>query len=60
MSASDSSATDIKLALNDLPSLSPNMVQDVTITKNGADKTITVTFSSDLGIKFKNKNKDQN
>jgi hypothetical protein len=45
-----SSANDIKNALNDLPTLAPNLVYNVTVTsQSGNDLIYLVTFSSDLG-----------
>ncbi len=49
MSAIQSTQTDIKLALNDLPTLYSNLVQDVNIVDNGDNKVIKITFSSQLG-----------
>ncbi len=46
----DSTDADIKMALNDLPTLSPNLVQNVSIDDTGSDITINITYSSDLGI----------
>lgn len=47
---SSSSSNDIKLALNDLPTLYPNLVLDVVNVDAGStDKAFTVKFSSDLG-----------
>jgi hypothetical protein len=49
LSAIQSTQTDIKLALNDLPTLYSNLVQDVNIVDNGDNKVIKITFSSQLG-----------
>lgn len=49
MSAIQSTQTDIKQALNDLPTLYSNLVQDVNIIDNGDNKVIKITFSSQLG-----------
>ena len=47
---SSSTSNDIKQALNDLPTLYPNLVLDVVNVDAGStDKAFTVKFSSDLG-----------
>ena len=59
---SDSTAKDIKDALNDLPTLYPNLIMDVnqTLESNGKDLVLIIKFSPELGIRssfelFKNK-----
>lgn len=47
--SSTSSTTDVQAALNDLPTLYPNLVTNVNQTISGTDKTFIITFSSDLG-----------
>ena len=57
----DSTAKDIKDALNDLPTLYPNLIMEVnqTIAPNGKDLDLIIKFSPELGIclfyLFKNK-----
>ena len=48
----DSTARDIKDALNDLPTLYPNLIMDVnqTIASNGKDLVLIIKFSPELGI----------
>ena len=47
-----SSVTDVKNALNDLPTLYPNMVLDVNVTLSldGNDVVYNVIFSPDIGM----------
>ena len=46
-----STLDDIRNALNDLPTLAPNLVTNVTVTSQPGDSDLVylVTFSSDLG-----------
>jgi len=49
-----STANDILTALNDLPTLSPNLVTNVNSTTIGNDRMIVVTYSAALGLNKKN------
>jgi len=50
LSTSTSTSFDIQTALNDLPTLSPNLITCVNVTINGNDKIFTVTFSAQIGL----------
>jgi hypothetical protein len=46
----ESTANNIRNALNDLPTLSPNLIEEVVLnTTNSGDKVIEVKFSARLG-----------
>ena len=47
-----SSVANIQTALNDLPTLLPNLVTNVTEKRNGSDRIFTITYSNVLGIDF--------
>ena len=53
LSTSVTSATDLQTALNDLPTLSPNLVTNVTQRLSGNDKIFTIVFSAKLGLYYK-------